>query len=88
MKIINFYQTATEYLFSKLPLAEKYVERPGVTASTATYEVKMSQIISQEESSLLTRYEYQARVIPESWYREAGSYECIIFVTNNLLTGG
>ena len=34
----------------------------------------MSQDISQEKISLLTD-EYQAQVIPESWCREAGSYE-------------
>ena len=37
MEMIKYYQTATEYLFSKLPLAKnKDPEKPGITASTAT----------------------------------------------------
>ena len=38
---------------------------------------RMSQVISQEEISLLTDEWtlYQTQVIPESWYREAGSDE-------------
>ena len=86
MKIINFYQTATEYMFSKLPLAEKDPERPGVTASTATYKVKMSQVISQEESSLQTQISGSSdprELVSRGWF-----IRVYHFVTNNLLTGG
>ena len=66
-------------------LQKKDPKRPGITASTVhkaergiqaiVWVVKkMSQVISQEKISLLTD-EYQAQVIPESWYGEAGSYK-------------
>ena len=41
MEMIKFYQTATEYLFSKLPLAKKHLESPGITASTATLKLNV-----------------------------------------------
>ena len=81
MEMRKFYQTATEYLFSKLPLAKKLLKdlallypllqkaERGLQAIVRIVK-KMSQVISQEEISLLTD-EWtlcQAQVIPESWY--------------------
>ena len=66
MEMIKYYQTATEYLFSKLPLAKRKILKNLASLHPLLHKAehgiqailrivkKMSQVISQAEMSQLT----------------------------------
>ena len=89
MDMRNF-QTTTKHPFRKLPLRKEILKdlaslnpllqkaERWVRATVRTAR-RMAQVISQKEISLWTDkwVLYQAQGTPESWYREAGSDECL-----------